>query len=278
MDDGSRPTANASLNEAELGEYCRRRGIYAEQLVVWRAACARANDWERAASRQIARETRDANKRIQQLERELARKEKALAEAAALMVLRKKAEAIRDDARSGPAGSGRPVDGPKQVMPRAPAWGGGGRRGRMTSAQDRRLIAALIDEATAAGASVTAACAALGLSPRTLQRWRRPTPPTGCASRSPRGGSCTCARRATPRSCASAPKPTAAMPRRICCGGRWSVSARGSEPPRGPQTTVTCPSALYSVPSSCVQTKSKRPVSATVTCSVIVGFAAPRTA
>ena len=84
----------ASLNEAELGEYCRRRGIYAEQLAVWRVACARANDWERSASRQIARETRDANKRVQQLERELARKEKALAEAAALMILRKKAEAI----------------------------------------------------------------------------------------------------------------------------------------------------------------------------------------
>ncbi|WP_299842803.1 hypothetical protein [uncultured Jannaschia sp.] len=32
--------------------------------------------------------------RIQQLEREIARKEKALAEAAALMILRKKAEAI----------------------------------------------------------------------------------------------------------------------------------------------------------------------------------------
>lgn len=28
----------ASLNEADLGEYCRRRGIYAEQLAVWRAA------------------------------------------------------------------------------------------------------------------------------------------------------------------------------------------------------------------------------------------------
>lgn len=55
---------------------------------------ARANDWDRAASRQIARETRDAGKRIQQLERELARKEKALAEAAALMILRKKADAI----------------------------------------------------------------------------------------------------------------------------------------------------------------------------------------
>ena len=44
----------------------------------------------------------------------------------------------------------------------------------MTPAQDRRDIAALIDEATAAGASFTAACNALGLSPRTLQRWRDP--------------------------------------------------------------------------------------------------------
>jgi hypothetical protein len=86
----------ASLNEAELGEYCRRRGIYAEQLAVWREACARANDWERTASRQIARETKDAHRRIQQLERELTRKEKALAEAAALMILRKKVEAIWD--------------------------------------------------------------------------------------------------------------------------------------------------------------------------------------
>ena len=44
----------------------------------------------------------------------------------------------------------------------------------MTPAQDRRHIAALIDEATAAGARLTAACAALGLSARTLQRWRDP--------------------------------------------------------------------------------------------------------
>ena len=69
----------ASLNEAELSEYCRSRGLYPEQIRVWREACARANDWDRVASRQIVRETKDANKRIQQLERELARKEKALA-------------------------------------------------------------------------------------------------------------------------------------------------------------------------------------------------------
>ena len=82
------------MNEVDLGEYCRRRGIYPEQLRVWREACERANDWERAATTRITRETKDDKKRIQKLERELARKEKALAEAAALMILRKKAEAI----------------------------------------------------------------------------------------------------------------------------------------------------------------------------------------
>jgi hypothetical protein len=37
------------------------------------------------------------NKRIRQLERELARKEKALAEAAALLVLKKKVEALYEE-------------------------------------------------------------------------------------------------------------------------------------------------------------------------------------
>ena len=69
-------------------------GIYPEQLSVWREACERANDWERAATSRITRETKDDKKRFKELERDLARKEKALAEAAALMLLRKKAEAI----------------------------------------------------------------------------------------------------------------------------------------------------------------------------------------
>ena len=80
----------ASMNETALAEYCRQRGLYPEQISVWRDACERANDWERTATSRIARETRDQGKRIQELERELARKEKALAEAAALMILRKR--------------------------------------------------------------------------------------------------------------------------------------------------------------------------------------------
>lgn len=84
----------APLNESDLAEYCRKRGLYPEQLRVWRAACERGNDWDEAATHRTLRETRDDKKRIKELERELARKDKALAEAAALMILRKKAEAI----------------------------------------------------------------------------------------------------------------------------------------------------------------------------------------
>jgi len=86
--------ANAPMNAADLGEYCRRRGVYPEQLRVWREACERANGWERAATTRISRETRDDKRRIRDPERDLARKKKALAEAAALMILRKKSGAI----------------------------------------------------------------------------------------------------------------------------------------------------------------------------------------
>lgn len=81
-----------ALSEAERGEYCRKRGLYPEPLPAWRRACAQAN-----ASQAAPRPKHDAQadkRRIQELERELRRKEKALAEAAALLVLRKKAEAI----------------------------------------------------------------------------------------------------------------------------------------------------------------------------------------
>jgi len=33
----------APLNAAELAEYCRRKGLYPEQISAWRAACRSAN-------------------------------------------------------------------------------------------------------------------------------------------------------------------------------------------------------------------------------------------
>ncbi len=41
----------AALNGAELAEYCRKRGLYAEQLTSWRQACEQANDWREAQER-----------------------------------------------------------------------------------------------------------------------------------------------------------------------------------------------------------------------------------
>ena len=86
---------SASLNAAELAEYCRRKGLYVEQIKAWREACEQAN---RPPQPSQARREREADKaaqqRIKQLERELRRKEAALAETAALLVLRKKAEAL----------------------------------------------------------------------------------------------------------------------------------------------------------------------------------------
>ena len=87
----------AAMSEAEMGEYCRQRGLYPEQLTHWRAACEQANDWDRASQKQLKETTRTDRKKLKQLEKELARKEKALAEAAALLVLRKKLDAMFED-------------------------------------------------------------------------------------------------------------------------------------------------------------------------------------
>lgn len=85
---------SAGFNEAQLAEYCRQKGLYPEQLTVWRRACETANDWDREHNRRLKSAQKADRHRIRLLERELHRKEKALAEAAALIVLRKKAEAI----------------------------------------------------------------------------------------------------------------------------------------------------------------------------------------
>jgi len=90
--------ATAAMNESELSVYCRERGLYTEQISVWREACEQANDWDRNQNKRLKEIRKTDEKRIKELERDLHRKEKALAETAALLVLRKKAQAIWGDA------------------------------------------------------------------------------------------------------------------------------------------------------------------------------------
>lgn len=88
----------ATLNEVELAEYCRRKGLFAEQIQQWKDAfitCRSAGAGIPAKSQKhLPDEHKKDRQTIKNLERELKRKDKALAETAALLVLSKKAQEI----------------------------------------------------------------------------------------------------------------------------------------------------------------------------------------
>jgi transposase-like protein len=80
-----------ALNEEELNAWCRERGIFPHHLAEWRAAfCAGDSTISKAPSTSLSKE-------IAKLQKELDRKEKALAELAALLVLQKKFQALWAD-------------------------------------------------------------------------------------------------------------------------------------------------------------------------------------
>ena len=85
--------ATAAMSEAAKSAWCREHGVYPSELDKWRvsATAALAEPEEARASPQATRADRQ---RIKELERDLRRKERALAETAALLVLSKKVEAI----------------------------------------------------------------------------------------------------------------------------------------------------------------------------------------
>jgi len=84
----------AQLSDGELGAYLRREGVHEATLLQWQeAATLGLSSLGRAQKKKKTTET----KRIAKLERELLRKEKALAELAALITLQKKVQAIWGD-------------------------------------------------------------------------------------------------------------------------------------------------------------------------------------
>jgi transposase-like protein len=67
----------AGLSDAELGEFLRRSGLHEATLAEWRGAALEALGTRKTSGKEA--------KRVRELERELRRKERALAEAAALL-------------------------------------------------------------------------------------------------------------------------------------------------------------------------------------------------
>lgn len=82
-----------TLSGEALHAWCREHGLFAHHLASWKAAfCVDGKDREPGA-----RELRTLRDENAQLKRELSRKEKALAEAAALLILQKKFHALWED-------------------------------------------------------------------------------------------------------------------------------------------------------------------------------------
>ena len=85
----------ASMDEAAKSAWCRSNGVHLHDLVAWRESAINAlGDVQPATAKRPASQAKEDRLRIQQLERDLRRKNAALAETAALLVLSKKMEAI----------------------------------------------------------------------------------------------------------------------------------------------------------------------------------------
>ena len=83
----------ASLTDAELGAFLRNKGLHEAHLQQWREQMLTGLKPIPVRNKKNASES----KRVRELEKDLRRKEKALAETAALLVLKKKAQEIWGD-------------------------------------------------------------------------------------------------------------------------------------------------------------------------------------
>jgi len=85
---------SGSMTEEALGSYCRQQGLFPHQLTQWKQELLAMPSKIKGDDQTEKAENRRLKEENKQLKRELNRKEKALAETAALLVLKKKADAL----------------------------------------------------------------------------------------------------------------------------------------------------------------------------------------
>ncbi len=83
-----------SLNDEHLSSYRRKNGIYPHHVKEWKSDFLSKNQASDPTSRQEQKKLKQDNKRLQ---KELNRKDRALSETAALLVLSKKCQAIWEE-------------------------------------------------------------------------------------------------------------------------------------------------------------------------------------
>ena len=93
----------SSLDDEQLGAFLRSKGLHQTHLDQWRSQML--NGLLNGPSKKKSREKTVDAKRIRALEKELNRKDKALAETAALLVLKKKSRRSGETRTTPPPGA-----------------------------------------------------------------------------------------------------------------------------------------------------------------------------
>ncbi len=86
---------SAALDDEALNAFCRQQGIFRHHLASWKDEFVKKTGQAEQSGK--SRSDKSLRDKIKQLEKELNRKEKALAEAAALLVLQKKCQAFWEE-------------------------------------------------------------------------------------------------------------------------------------------------------------------------------------
>lgn len=87
----------STLNEQELNEYCRKKGLYVADIATWKTAFIKGSQYQSTANKEDKNKLKELRTENKSLKKDLRRKEKALAETAALLVLRKKLDALWEE-------------------------------------------------------------------------------------------------------------------------------------------------------------------------------------
>ena len=87
----------ATMSESDINQYCRTKGLFKEQLQRWKQACLNGFSATFEQEKTIKEQSKIDKSEIKSLKKELRYKEKALSETAALLVLRKKLNALWED-------------------------------------------------------------------------------------------------------------------------------------------------------------------------------------
>ena len=85
------------MTESQLNKYCREKGLFKEQIKQWKQDCLNGFQSTETQKKEAKKQAKQDKAEIKSLKADLRIKEKALAETTALLVLRKKLNALWEE-------------------------------------------------------------------------------------------------------------------------------------------------------------------------------------